>query len=127
MALQAWMKKEGVFDRDICRELQSQFGIEDPEYDFSKISKAKWKKFQKTMIQQKKQEIKDNTSIRRLEQKFSKINKKWKSQQGKKIQGHRICHQKTQKRGFKINKSIKKGQKYQKEERKTQKHQTDEP
>eukprot|EP01084_Bolivina_argentea_P276876 472531_1 len=109
MALQAWMKKEGVFDRDICRELQSQFGIEDPEYDFSKISKAKWKKFQKTMIQQKKQEIKDNTSIRRLEQKFSKINKKWKSQQGKKFKDTASVTKKPKKEASKSTKASKKG------------------
>eukprot|EP01084_Bolivina_argentea_P185378 319673_1 len=87
MSLQAWMKKEGVFDRDICRELQSRFDVKDPEYDFSKISKSQWAKFKKQMIQQKKQEIKDNTSIRRLEQKLAKIGKKWKTQQGKKFKG----------------------------------------
>eukprot|EP01083_Nonionella_stella_P076874 209636_1 len=85
MSLQAWMKKEGVFDVDICRELQSRFDVKDPEYDFSKISKSQWNKFKKEMIHQKKKEIKDNTAIRRVEQKLAKIGKKWKTQQGKKF------------------------------------------
>eukprot|EP01084_Bolivina_argentea_P185376 319667_1 len=85
MSLQSWMKKQGIFDKDICRELDSRFGVKDPEYDFSKISKSQWNKFKKEMIHQKKKEIKDNTAIRRVEQKLAKIGKKWKTQQGKKF------------------------------------------
>eukprot|EP00484_Ammonia_sp_Unknown_P022582 CAMPEP_0197024502 /NCGR_PEP_ID=MMETSP1384-20130603/5035_1 /TAXON_ID=29189 /ORGANISM="Ammonia sp." /LENGTH=435 /DNA_ID=CAMNT_0042452899 /DNA_START=8 /DNA_END=1315 /DNA_ORIENTATION=+ len=85
MALQSWMKKEDVFDPDVCRELGKQFGVEDPEQDFSKISSAQWNKFSKEMIFQRKREIKDTKKIKRLEQKLAKIKKKWKTQQGKKF------------------------------------------
>ena len=40
MALKAWMKKNGCFDMDVCRKLETQFGVKDPEHDFSCISKS---------------------------------------------------------------------------------------
>lgn len=85
MSLQQWMKKEGVFDKDIYRELDARFGVKDPEYDFSKISKSQWSKFKKEMVQERKKDIKDNAAIRKMEQKLAKIGKKWKTQQGKKF------------------------------------------
>jgi len=85
MALQAWMKKEGLFDRDMLRELDTQFGVKDPEYDFSKMSKAQWKDFEAQMKLQKKQELKDKITFMRFEKKLAKIKMKWKTQQGKKF------------------------------------------
>ena len=57
-SLQAWMKKEDVFDKDICKELTAQFGVVDPHNDFSKISKSKWSKFKREMIYQRQRENK---------------------------------------------------------------------